>query len=248
MDIDGSAFSGANNVKTKERFYSKKGIIEPRVILNADVDATGTLMKRAGKTLYISLPGAHSLWAGNTCMFGVAKGVLYRIYQGRSVAVTNVSPVDHPYSFIDAEDKVYISNPYWQGVFNPIDNSVASWGVALPPSPLLLLGNGNLPAGTYYVCMTNVVNGEISGNSQIAKITLAQEGGIRILNRPAGALVWMTDANEGIFYLVGEVNTIVYLPTVNPLPTFMCSPPPFLDNLCYAFGRIWGSYENDVYY
>ncbi|MFH1744456.1 MAG: hypothetical protein ABIH23_36090, partial [bacterium] len=72
--------------------------------------------------------------------------------------------------------------------------------------------------------------------------------GIQLLNRPTGALVWATDVNEPIFYLVGETAKIVDLPTVEPLPSFMCSPPPFLENLCYAFGRIWGSSGPEVYY
>jgi hypothetical protein len=113
---------------------------------------------------------------------------------------------------------------------------------------MLLSGDGNLPAGTYHVCMTNVSGSEISGNSPISEITLAAEGGIQVLNRPAGALVWATDSDEGIFYLVGAVNKIVDIPTVEPLPSFLCSPPPFMDNLCYAFGRMWGSVGHDVYY
>jgi len=88
----------------------------------------------------------------------------------------------------------------------------------------------------------------LSGNGPISSITLATTGGIQILNRPSGAQVWVTDSNEHLFYLVGALNVIVDLPTVEPLPSFMCSPPPYLENLCYAFGRIWGSVGPDVYY
>jgi hypothetical protein len=245
-EINAIGFSGANNVA--ERFYSKKGILEPRVILNADVNPDGRLVIRKGKTLFISLAGVHSLWAGNTCMLCAANGVLYRIAQGLATNMGSITGPKYPLSYIDAEDKVYISNPYWQGVFDPFNNSVTSWGVAVPPGPMLLSGTGNLPAGTYHVCMTNVSGSEISGNSPITSITLTSEGGIQILNRPSGALVWVTDSDEGIFYLVGESNKIVDIPTVEPLPTFLCSPPPYMENLCYAFGRIWGSVGSDVYY
>ncbi len=247
-DIDSSAFSGANNIKADERFFAKKGVVEPRVILNADVDVTGRLNIRKGKTLFLSLPGTHSLWSGTACMICMAGGILYKIYQGQAIAITTTSPVVYPYSYVEAEDKVYISNPYWQGVFDPSSNTVSSWGVPLPPAPMLLSGNGNLPAGTYHVCMTNMSGKEMSGNSPISQITLTAEGGVQILNRPTGALVWVTDANEGIFYLVGAQNKIVDLPTVEPLPSFLCSPPPYLENLCYAFGRMWGSYNKEVYY
>jgi hypothetical protein len=247
-DIDISGFSGANNVKEDERFFSKRGIAEPRVILNATVDVTGKLTKRDGKTLFWNLPGAHSLWAGVSCMFCVAQGVLYRNVGGAPVNIGSISGPKHPISYVDAEDKIYMSNRYWQGVFDPALNTLAAWGVPPPPGPTLLVGSGNLPAGLYRVCMTNVSNGELSGSSPITEIELTAEGGIQILNRPSGALTWVTDANEGVFYLAGETSKIIDLPTVEPLPSFLCSPPPGLENLCYAFGRIWGSVGKTVFY
>jgi len=245
-EININGISGANNVD--ERFFSKKGIAEPKVILNADVDTAGKLNARKGKTLFITLANAHSLWAGTTCMLCAADGVLYRVSQGIASNIGSISGPKYPLSYVEAEDKIYISNPYWQGVFDHSINALSSWGVALPPGPMLLLGDGNLPAGTYHVCMTNVSGSELSGNSPIVPITLTSEGGIQILNRPSGALVWVTDSDEGVFYLVGETSKIVDIQTVEPLPSFLCSPPPYLENLCYAFGRIWGSSGPDVYY
>jgi len=245
-EIDIKGFSGANNVIG--RFYSKAGIAEPRVTLNADTDLAGNLTMRKGKSSYISLPGAHSLWSGTTCMLFAANGILYRNVQGAAVNVGTISGPKHPLSYVEAEDKVYISSPYWQGIFDPTANSVASWGVPQPPGPMLLAGSGNLPAGTYHVTMTNAVNGELSGSGPITDIELTEEGGIQILNRPTGAIVWMTDADESIFYRVGATSQIVDIPTVEPLPSFLCSPPPFMENLCYAFGLIWGSVGSDVYY
>ena len=246
--IDIKGFTGANSVKKEEGFWAKAGIAEPRVILNADVDIMGRLVKRQGKTLFITMAGAHSLWANDVAMLFAAGGVLYRSVNGVAVNVGAIAGPEAPLSYVEVDDKIYISNPYWQGVFDPSTNAVASWGVAPPPGPMLLSGSGNLPAGTYHVCMTNVVNGEIGGNGPITQFTLTAEGGIQVLNRPANALVWATDSNEYIFYLVGAVDTIVDIPTVEPLPSYLCSPPPFLDNLCYAFGRIWGSLGSEVYY
>lgn len=245
-EINTIGFSGANNIT--ERFFSKKGIIEPRVILNADVCPDGSLNTREGKTLFWTLPGAHSLWAGNTCMLCAAGSILYRNISGTATNIGTISGPKYPLSYVDADDKVYISNPYWQGVFDPSTNAVTSWGVAVPPGPMLLSGTGNLPAGAYHVCMTNVSGNEISGNGAISSIELTAEGGIQILNRPAGSLVWVTDSDEGIFYLAGATSKIVDIPTVEPLPTFLCSPPPYMENLCYAFGRIWGAVGSDVYY
>lgn len=245
-DVNINGFAGANNVN--ERFLKKPGIAEPRIILNAYVDLAGRLVIREGKTLHVNLSGAHSLWSGTSCMLCASGAVFYRISQGVADAVGAIDGPEYPLSYAEVDDKVYVSNPYWQGIFDPTANSVAAWGVPQPPGPMLLSGSGNLPAGTYHVTMTNVTSGELSGNGPIASITLDTEGGIQILNRPSGALVWATDADEGIFYLVGETSKIVDIPTVEPLPTFLCSPPPFLENICYAFGRLWGSSGETIYY
>lgn len=245
-EVNIQGFSGANNVR--EQFWAKSGIAEPRVVLNADVSVDTSISVRSGKTLHISLPGAHSLWAGNVCELCVAANILYRIQNGVATNVGTVTGPKYPFSYVDAENKVYISNPYWQGVFDPVTNTVSSWGLSVPPSPVLLSAAGGLPIGSYNVCMTNVSGTELSGNSSIMSISLTAVGGIQILNRPANALVWITDSNEPIFYLVGATDTIVDMPTVEPLPSFLCSPPPYMENLCYAFGRIWGSSGSDVYY
>ena len=244
-EISSNGFVGANNVNES---FSQKGLLSPRIILNADVNLDSSLSIRKGKTLYVTLAGAHSLWAGKTCMLCAAGKKLYRVANGVATQVSTLTGPDEPLSYIDANDKVYISNAYWQGIFNPADNSVSAWGVSLPPGPMLLTGDGNLPAGTYSVCMTNVSGDELSGSGPITSITLTAEGGIQVLNRPVGALVWATDANEGIFYRIGATNNIVTIPTVEPLPSFLCSPPPYMTNLCYAFGRIWGSSGDIVYY
>jgi hypothetical protein len=96
--------------------------------------------------------------------------------------------------------------------------------------------------------MTNTVGDQISGTGPITSIEVTSIGGIQVINRPPGAVVWCTDANEFIFYRVGAVSQITAIPTVEPCPSLLCSPPPFLSNLCYAFGRIWGSSGKTVYY
>lgn len=244
-EVNIKGFAGANNAIEQ---FATDGYAHPRVILNADVTMAGELNKRKGKDLAISMAGAHSLWAGKTCMLFAAAGVLYRNVQGVAANVGSVSGPDTPLFYEEIDEKVYISNRYWQGIYNPAGNTMSSWGIPVPSSPVLLSGSGSLPAGTYHVCMTNVVDGELSGNGPIGTITLATEGGIQVYNRPAGAIVWCTDSDEYVFYRVGAQDAISHIPTVEPLPTFLCSPPPYMDNLCGAFGRIWGSRDNVLYY
>ena len=248
-EINLGAFSGMNNIKDSESLFVKKGIAEPRIVLNADVVDTGRAIKRTGKTSHVTLSNAHSLYADNNCMLCAADNTLYQIKHGNATGIDSIDgPANVPLSYAQAEGVVYMSNLYWRGIFDPSEGTVSDWGVGLPPGPMLTSGSGNLPAGTYYVCMTNVSGDEISGNGPIQAIELTSEGGISISNRPSGAIIWATEANESVFYRIGTVDTIVNIPTVEPLPCFMCHPPKNKEILCYAFGRMWGSVEGVLYY
>lgn len=237
-----------NNVKRDENFYSEEGIAEPKIILNADVDITQSIVSRPGTTRVTVLSNPHSLWAGFACMLCVAGGSLYRVNNGVAVSIGAIGDRDDPISYVEIEDKIYFSNQYCQGVFNPVTNTISDWGILPPSGPMLLTGSGSLLPGIYNVAMTNTVGDQISGTGPITSIELTSMGGIQVINRPAGAVVWCTDANEFIFYRVGAVSQITAIPTVEPCPSLLCSPPPFLSNLCYAFGRVWGSSGKTVYY
>lgn len=242
-------FSGMNDVKEAEGFFAKEGIAEPSAILNADVNINGRLVKRTGRTLVKTLTGTHSLWAGLNCMLCAAAGTLYKVVDGNTTSVATISGPEYPLSYAEVDDLVYISTPYWNTVYDPATSTTSAWGLTRPSGPMLTSSSvGSLPVGIYHVCMTNVSGSDISGNGPITTITLSSVGGIQILNRPAGAIVWCTDKNEGVFYEVGAVSNISYLPTTEPLPSFLCSPAPYMTNLCYAFGLMWGSVDNVVYY
>lgn len=244
-----AGFTGANNLVPS--FWGGEEIATPRVVLNADADESGRLVKRDGVTAFLALPGSHSLWSpdDDSCMLCAANKKLYSIGSGAAVQIATITgPANEPLSYALAEDKVYISNAYWRGVFDASTGVVSDWGITLPPGPMLISAFGSLPAGTYYVAFTAVSAGQISGNGPISSIDLTVTGGIQILNRPAGALVWATDQNGQVFQLVGAVDTIVDIPTIEPLPSFMCAPPPNMSVLAYAFGRIWGAVDDTLYY
>ncbi|MDY6893822.1 MAG: hypothetical protein SVO01_00165 [Thermotogota bacterium] len=247
-DIDINKFTGMNNVNPT--FSNKSGVV-PKILLNANPDESGRLVGRDGFELFLTLAGTHSLKAFDSCLLCAAEGKLYECSSGTATEITTIdgptNEIDGHIDYVLCQDKIYISNLYWRGIFDPSDSSISDWGISVPSGPMLLTTTGNLPAGTYNVCLTNVVDGVISGNSPIQSITLSSEGGIEILNRPENAFVWVTDKNEPIFYFVGATDNIVNVPTVEPLPTFMCSPPLNMTNLCYAFGRIWGAVNNTLY-
>ena len=247
--IDIQGFYGMNDVNMSDRGPSRSGFIAPIAVLNADVDGQGALRKRIGKTLTVTLSGSHSLWAGISCMLCSASGHLYRLNGSAVIDLGSITGPESPLSYEEVDGLVYISNKYWNKKLDPKTNTLSQWGLTIPNGPALLSSStGSLPIGTYNVCLTNVSGSDISGNSPISSITLTSVGGVQILNRSIGSVVWCTDQNEGIFYRIGEVDLITDVMTVEPLPTFMCSSPPLLSNLCHAFGLMWGSLGNDVYY
>lgn len=235
-------FTGMNNIKDAGRFWAnaEAGVAEPRIVVNADAGVSGALTRREDAVLYVDLPGAHSLWAGRSCMLCAAQGVLYRVMQGEVIPLCDLSGPNLPFVYEEAEGRVYVSNQYNTGIVDPAKNAWHPWGVPLPPGPATIPCDGGLPPGVYHVTMTNAEAGELSGNGPVAEIELTETGGIEVVNRPGNALVWVTDANGPIFYYAGALNRIVDMPGYEPLPSFLCQPPPNLTQLCYAFGRMWG--------
>lgn len=239
-EIDINSITGMNNLSTA--FFAEKDVAVPKVVLNADIDATGKVSKRDGMELFLSLPGAHSLWACDRCMICSAGGFLYNVSTGAAITLCSVAgPQEEPFSCLLLEDRVYISNHYWRGIFDIKTSSILDWGIIPPSGPVLITGAGGLPPGTYYVTLTTLSNNELSGNGTISSITLTTTGGITLLSRPPNTLVWTTDKDGHVFTLSGDVDTIVEPPSIEPLPSFMCSPPPNLNCLAHAFGRVWGA-------
>jgi hypothetical protein len=248
--IDLKNFVGMNNIKQSEAlFIGRDKKCQPRIILNADVTSQGRLIKRDGATKIIDLTNPHSLWSGNTAMMCIASGYLYRINQGIATQICAVSGPDTYMSYVEIDNKIYMSNKYWSTIFDPSDNSTSDWGLTLPEQPVVSSTVGNLPIGTYQICFTKFSGKEISGNGAIALIELTSEGSISIANRTADSLAWMTDPNGSKFYFAGQLDTIVdTAPSSEPLPSFLCSPPPYMEYLSYAFGRVWGNVDNILHY
>lgn len=237
-------FLGMNNVKQAEG-----NLREPSVILNADVSQEGRVVKRDGYSLAISLPGAHSLFAGAGLLLCAAGGTLYNLRSGVAVALSAISgPVDEPLAYCLADDSVFVSNRYWNSKIDPGSAVVSTWGIPLPEQPVAVQTSGNLPSGTYRICYTALSNGLISGNGEITTILLdSDNSGISLLNR-GDNLVWVTDPDGDTFYLAGPTDLVASATASEPLPTFLCTVPPFMSNLAYAFGRVWGSREKTLYY
>jgi hypothetical protein len=243
-------FVGMNNIKQSENlFVGRAKSCQPRIILNADTTSQGRLIKRDGSTKVVDLTSPHSLWAETLAVLCASEGKLYRISQNQAAEICSITGQDTYLSYIEIDNKIYISNKYWNTIFDPADNSTSAWGLTLPEQPVVSSTTGNLPAGTYQICFTKFSGREISGNGAIASIELTSEGGISISNRSADSLVWITDPNGNKFFLAGQLDTIVgHAQSSELLPSFLCSPAPFMECLDYAFGRVWGNIDNVLYY
>lgn len=248
-EIKINAFTGMQNIKESGSLFVKKGVAEPRIILNSDVTSRGRLVKRDGYTKVISLTAPHSMWAGDTCHLCVSENTLYRI---NGLTATSIGAVtaneDYPLFYVEIDGLVYFSSRWCNGTFNPATDSIGDWGLTLPNGPMLTSRGGGLSEGVYHVCLTVESDGEISGNGPIAQINLSSTGGIHVSNRGANNVVWCTDPNGDIFYRIGKVDTINNIPAVEPLPSMFCYPPPYVQHLTHAFGLMWGSVGNKVYY
>lgn len=253
---DGTQFVGPQPVK----LISIKGMNNvseaegdptiPRVVLNADITANGRAVKRGGYMKKIPLPGAHSLYAAEGVMLVAAKGILYRIRGGELEVITNISgPDDEHVCYTAVDGRIFVSNSFFCGVFDPSDNSFGDIGIPLPDMPIVVpSANGSLLPGVYRVCFTNVRDGLYGGNGAYADINLSDGGGIEVINRMHGQFVWCTDPNGDTFYRCGEVDFITSIDTVEPLSTYRCYPPNPMHLIAYEFGRLWASVGNQLYY
>lgn len=179
------------------------------------------------------------------CMSGTT---IKRITGDVATTIEDIGGLQRQMYYSEIGDKTYMSNSGWNGIFDPQTDSISDWGVAPPEGPVMSSGNGSLVAATYHVFMTNESGDEISGNGPISQIVLTSTGGISISNRPSGATVWCTDPNGDVFYRIGQTDGIGNVPTVEPFSFLFCSQPPYMTNITHAFGRMWGSDANILYY
>jgi hypothetical protein len=254
--ITAIGFKGMNNLFRPRALLVDKqtGMITPAIVFNADV-VGGEVIKREGRSRVLALAGAHSLWSDGRIMLCVAAGsvtaqALYQVSGSSATKLADLPDTQSRMSYVAIDDAIYLSNEYWNGQYDFTTQTLRTWGLALPQRPVVNLVDGNLPAGHYRVCYTRYSHGRLSGNGPTDHV-FWDTGlkGIQLDNAPADGVVWITHPNGGDFFLAtvsGNVITDVY--GAQKLPSFGVNPPPYMQNLTYAFGRVWGSVYGKLYY
>lgn len=255
-DIRAIGFRGMNNLTRSPALLVDKqtGLITPSMILNADV-IENELVSRRGYRKVISLTGAHSLWSEGDLMFCVAQGsstnqALYRLGPQSATEIASLPDVKVPMSYVKVDSAVYLSSKLWKGIYDTQTLLVRDWGIDLPGAPVASLAEGSLVPGHYKLCYAFYRNGLLSGNGPIVDVSWdSGNRGIRMESRPADAVVWITHPNSGDFVLGTVSNEVITeLYSVQKLPTESMIPPPLLQWICFAFGRIWGAVGASLYY
>jgi hypothetical protein len=245
-------FHGMNNLPTPpSKLVDENRLNTPRLILNADVMDSGLVNQRGGYRLQVSLPGAHSLWAGSV-MLAVAAGILNRIEGTMVTPLATVSGPRAPLSYAEVNNLVYVSSPSWNGVYELLTDTMRPWGLDPPGAPDISLIPGDLAPGRYSLAYTKFVDGRLSGNGPLTQIVWeGQAQGIQLNNLGADELCWITHPNGSDLFLAmvdGQGQIIGQVPNLQPLLTLGVIPPPPFAHFAQAHGRIWGANGRNLYY
>lgn len=256
--ITAYGFKGMNNLPDQPgKLLDDKRQITPQVVLNCVVADGGTLSPREGYAAHSTIPGMHSLAGegqGLSVMLGVgvADSILYLIgVDGSYLAMDTVDGPRSRLSYAEVNGLVYMSNPYWSGVYDPQSGVVRPWGIATPPVPDIALTDGDMPPGKYVLAYTRTTYSKLSGNGPLA--TVSWEGGgraIQVNNLPSDGHCWITHPNGKELFLAEVAAGVItgQVPDMVPLPTFNVIPPPNFTHIAIAHGRAWGARGKNLYY
>lgn len=230
---------------------------------NVNIDASGQLSRRDGRTLALA-GDYHSLWAAGDLCLMVGGTTLYRVQPGyTTTALRTGLTAGAKMAYQAINERVYYSNGRESGVIEA--GASRSWGLAIPAHQGTATATaGSLPAGTYQWAVTYLRDdGQESGTGLAGVITLTEDGGIALSNLPVsddpGAtllkVLYLTECNGSVLYEAATLDADAATHTItdavggaNPLPTQHLSPPPAGQVLAYYRGRAFIAAGHVLYY
>jgi hypothetical protein len=253
------AFTGLRSDVTPERFGPSDLVVGD----NVDLDKSGKLSRRDGYTL--KRAGAtHSLWADELqqwCLF-VAGGTLWRLNADYSAtALRPVVLTDARMSYARVNDRIYFLNGLDAGVIECATGAVRSWGLPVPPLPVVTRGVGLMPAGTYQYAITWLrSDGQESGAPLAGSITVpAGSSLVGSLPSPidpdiAAANLYLSTPDGDMLYLAQLAitgNTFTYgndTTELNlPLATQFMQGPPVGHAVAYYRGVLYVAHGDTLF-
>lgn len=251
------AFSGIRNDIPEHRF----GLTDLAVGTNIDIDESGGIARRAGRTL-VRAGATHSLWSNGALAMFVEGAQLKQLLPDYSAIVLRDGlSLGLPMSFVEVNGRVYFSNGAQTGVLDT--GVVRSWGLPVPALPGVAVTTGAMPAGTYQYTVVGLrQDGQQSGAPLAGVVTLTANAGL-VFTMPSatdpGIVAWalyLTTPNGDVLYRasVVPINTsaVSYIRDTTelalPLDTQFFSPPPAGHLLGYYRGRTFVAVNDTLFY
>lgn len=247
--------NGVRNDVSPERF----SLQDLAVGENIDIDETGKISRRAGRTL-IESGDFHSLWSKHGFTLVVKDGVLNRY---RTALEPIASGITRRVAYEYANDRVYWTDGTQHGIVSSSGNT--PWGIE-PPAPVLVSTSslGAMPPGRYLCSMVYVRStGQESGAPLSMVAELSSHGSLVFssLSVSADPLVtlkrlYVTKPNGEVLYLAAQVANSVTTLTISddefltevPLRTQFMKPCPGGTRVAEYRGRLYVVSGSFVWY
>lgn len=241
------SFAGLRNDVQSERMEAGDLVTAD----NVNIDASGQLSRRDGRTLALA-GDYHSLWAAGDLCLMIGGTTLYRVAPGyTTTALRTGLTAGAKMAYQPINERVYYSNGRETGVIEA--GASRSWGLAIPAHQGTATATaGSLEAGTYQWAVTYLRDdGQESGTGLAGRIDLEEGGGIALSNLPVsddpGAtllkVLYLSECNGSVLYEAATIDADATTHTItdavggaNPLPTQHLSPPPAGQVLAYYKG------------
>lgn len=257
---DGSSWAGGVDNRSHETKLAD-GFV--RRADNVDIDEAGITTTRDGYALWVSLPGAHSLWDHLLLTFALVADAskLYLMDVDGSLTELATGLNGSPVSYGLVGRRVRWSNGVQTGQLE-LDGTPAPLGVAtpLPSFGVAAATSGGLFAGRYGVTLTFAdARREEGGAPDTVYVDVAEGGGITISDVPddangaaVEARVYVTEANGTDLLYAGSTLpgassfTVTAGQRTRSLATQFCEPFPPAKHLLGKTGRLIGAIDRDV--
>lgn len=248
------SFGGTDNCSpsasvAKNRFQTMSGV---------EIYNSGVVRRAQGCRIIAPGSGRHSIFSDGSSVYFREGSGLYRLEADRTSTLLDggFSTAGGRTTYLLHYDRVYYSDSQHTGVIQ--NGSSRSWGLGVPPLPVVAPAIGDLIHGRYHVGITYIRNdGQESGTSGLA--ALNSTGGIQISVVPSsdstvtGIGVYVTTAGGDIPFLQAVLPNEAWSGRIasglgqgRPLDTNLCSAPLPCAMMAEYRGRMYTGVDDTI--